>query len=632
MSDLQKLSPFKYFVLTNFPFIEADFDALTNYELMCEVTKYINQISDRQNEVIDAFNDLETDFTQLETSMATYRTMIDYKIAQFQAWFDNLDVQDEINTKLDQMAQDGSLSDLVEPFIPSVVTAWLAEHITQPTNPVVDSSLTVSGAAADAKITGDRITDVNTALDYYVENYTNDINILNKRTTVYRANCYFYNGDYTGTSNYSVFAFPMEVGQTITIGCRFRYLCKLRNNIVTAETPAGYEYTATTTETIYLTVFNSDINSWIAVNSTDNISDAVPYGKLGLNKKLIEQSTGLNPNLIMSQKAITEAITEAINPDKINAFYVQYKGNDQSHLLGTHNSIKKNKVINFNCNFDSFGTLEISLLWNNVAQTIFAIDSENLTRTVNGVIRPAQPHGLTISDRISVTIETSLNTIKITIVSNGQSYTQTYEYAMLFVQPSYSVNDMTISNVDFSWTCKDFKKNIWLFGDSYISYGTNRWMYYLHENGYTVNCLIDGYAGENSNNALQSLQNIISLAKPNCIVWCLGMNDGGDSSEAPSRTWLTAINSVINICEENDIKLILATIPTVPTINHEQKNSFVRNSGYQYIDFAEAVGATSSGSWFTGMLSSDNVHPTVAGAMALYQQAITDCPQLMISN
>ena len=165
MSDLQKLSPFKYFVLTNFPFIEADFDALTNYELMCEVTKYINQISDRQNEVIDAFNNLETDFTQLETSMATYRTMIDYKIAQFQEWFDNLDVQDEINTKLDQMAQDGSLSDLVSPFIPSVVTAWLAEHITQPTNPVVDSSLTVSGAAADAKVTGDRITDVNTALD-----------------------------------------------------------------------------------------------------------------------------------------------------------------------------------------------------------------------------------------------------------------------------------------------------------------------------------------------------------------------------------------------------------------------------------------------------------------------------------
>ena len=88
MSDLQKLSPFKYFVLTNFPFIEADFDALTNYELMCEVTKYINQIADRQNETIDAFNNLETDFTQLETSMATYRTMIDYKIAQFQAWFD----------------------------------------------------------------------------------------------------------------------------------------------------------------------------------------------------------------------------------------------------------------------------------------------------------------------------------------------------------------------------------------------------------------------------------------------------------------------------------------------------------------------------------------------------------------
>ena len=157
MSDLQKLTPFKFFALTNFPFIEADFDALTNYQLMCKIAEYINQIADRQNETIDAFNNLETDFTQLQVAWNTYKTTIDYKIAQFQAWFDNLDVQEEINTKLDQMAQDGSLSDLVEPFIPSVVTSWLNEHITQPTNPVIDSSLTVSGAGADAKITGDGI-------------------------------------------------------------------------------------------------------------------------------------------------------------------------------------------------------------------------------------------------------------------------------------------------------------------------------------------------------------------------------------------------------------------------------------------------------------------------------------------
>lgn len=44
------------------------------------------------------------------------------------------------------------------------VTDWMNEHITQPTDPVVDSSLTVSGAAADAKVAGDYISDIQSAL------------------------------------------------------------------------------------------------------------------------------------------------------------------------------------------------------------------------------------------------------------------------------------------------------------------------------------------------------------------------------------------------------------------------------------------------------------------------------------
>ena len=32
-----KLTPFKMQVLQTFPFIDADFDAITNYELLCKV-------------------------------------------------------------------------------------------------------------------------------------------------------------------------------------------------------------------------------------------------------------------------------------------------------------------------------------------------------------------------------------------------------------------------------------------------------------------------------------------------------------------------------------------------------------------------------------------------------------------
>lgn len=41
--------------------------------------------------------------------------------------------------------------------IPPMVTDWLEDHIINPSNPPIDDTLTVSGAAADAKTTGDRL-------------------------------------------------------------------------------------------------------------------------------------------------------------------------------------------------------------------------------------------------------------------------------------------------------------------------------------------------------------------------------------------------------------------------------------------------------------------------------------------
>lgn len=75
-------------------------------------------------------------------------------------YFDNLDVQSEINNKINSMIDTGEfqeiLNSVVSDSIPTVVTAWLNTHITQETGYVIDTSLTVSGAAADAKVVGDK--------------------------------------------------------------------------------------------------------------------------------------------------------------------------------------------------------------------------------------------------------------------------------------------------------------------------------------------------------------------------------------------------------------------------------------------------------------------------------------------
>lgn len=88
----KKLAPFKLFVLENFPFIEADFDAITNYQLMCKIVEYINEVAKNNDIMIDNVEALNN-------------------------WFNNLDVQTEINNKLDAMAQDGTLEELIVQYV-----------------------------------------------------------------------------------------------------------------------------------------------------------------------------------------------------------------------------------------------------------------------------------------------------------------------------------------------------------------------------------------------------------------------------------------------------------------------------------------------------------------------------------
>lgn len=104
MKNLKKLTPFKYFALTNFPYIEADFDALTNYELFCKIVEYVNSISASQNDVIDDFNELKAIVDALAEELH------------------NLDFQEEVNNKLDEMAEDGTLENLILPYLASIVS------------------------------------------------------------------------------------------------------------------------------------------------------------------------------------------------------------------------------------------------------------------------------------------------------------------------------------------------------------------------------------------------------------------------------------------------------------------------------------------------------------------------------
>jgi len=90
-----KMSPFKWFVLENFPFIEEDFDSLTSYGLYCKLKEYFDKVATKTNETGSQVENLTNAFITLKNYVDNY--------------FNNLDVQEEINNKLDTMVTDGTM-------------------------------------------------------------------------------------------------------------------------------------------------------------------------------------------------------------------------------------------------------------------------------------------------------------------------------------------------------------------------------------------------------------------------------------------------------------------------------------------------------------------------------------------
>lgn len=101
--NYKNLCPFKWFVLQNFPFIEADFDAITNYQLYCKVVEYLNKVIEDTNKIGNQVEDLTNSFIELQNYVNNY--------------FENLDIQEEVNNKLDEMAEGGEIANIIAQFL-----------------------------------------------------------------------------------------------------------------------------------------------------------------------------------------------------------------------------------------------------------------------------------------------------------------------------------------------------------------------------------------------------------------------------------------------------------------------------------------------------------------------------------
>lgn len=98
--------------------------------------------------------------------------------------------------------------------VSGLVTGWLNDHVDPSTGYVIDDTLTVQGAAADAKATGDAVADLKSALEYdraFIGNrFNKTITIDLEALPVYRSGGYYSNdGTWNANPNYWVCAVPI---------------------------------------------------------------------------------------------------------------------------------------------------------------------------------------------------------------------------------------------------------------------------------------------------------------------------------------------------------------------------------------------------------------------------------------
>jgi hypothetical protein len=311
-----------------------------------------------------------------------------------------------------------------------------------------------------------------------------------------------------------------------------------------------------------------------------------------------------------------------VSTTELNNFYLN--DGDRKELI--NNAIKQDYTINLDGEIEKFGTLFIGKgdnRWNS-SYVQLTNDSVFVFNKTDSIRKSSFKHNLLINNQLKIKINQKLDSANIFIANTTDTFTVSTKFTGMDSPYVRSVGSR-INVKDFSFSCDDYNDAVWIFGDSYVSCASPaRWTYYIYNQRYDFFC--DGLPGGKSIHAYDFLRTALTIDRPEYLIWCLGMNDGGDRFFA-GVSWLIYLKKIEKLCKENEITLIFTTIPTCPKINNQNKNQYIRKSGYRYVDFEKAV-SDGNGNWKAGMLLADGVHPTEKGAKALAEQFIKDFPEI----
>ena len=111
LKPVEKLTPFTKMIMTIGTLPSSFYASMSYYESMVWLYEYL------KNEIIPAVNNNGDAVSELQEK---YIELHDY----VEHYFDNLDVQQEINNKLDEMAEDGTLTNLIKGYVDPIYQAY----------------------------------------------------------------------------------------------------------------------------------------------------------------------------------------------------------------------------------------------------------------------------------------------------------------------------------------------------------------------------------------------------------------------------------------------------------------------------------------------------------------------------
>ena len=311
-----KLTPFKLCVLQNFPFIEADFDAITNYQLLCKVVEYLNRVIDNQNTVEDNFKIMADNLNTLYN------------------FLDTLDLQDEVNNKLDEMTESGTLQEIISEYLNSKAIFGFdnVESMKNATN-LINGSYAKTLGYYNKNDGGDGL--------YKIRNITND-DIVDNAKIIEMANnnliAELIESDIINVKNYGAY------GDGIHDDINYIQLAINSNPLKTIYFPNGtyliseHIYTsATENEKVYLKL---DKNAIIKANSTYQDNYILHLGEFGIvsNYNNSINKSGIEGGIIDTNNKAGGIYTEKTHLSTIKNIDIINLGN----FAGIYTSISNN--------------------------------------------------------------------------------------------------------------------------------------------------------------------------------------------------------------------------------------------------------------------------------------------------